>query len=52
MEVIVKGEPKEIAAFVAEIQRRQGSVDAPLDVIKVAFRTAIDGTGQEEQTAS
>ncbi len=49
MEVIIKAEPKEIAALAVELQGRRGTVESPLETVKTAFQRAIDGTAQGEQ---
>lgn len=48
MDIIVKGSPKEIAAFVLELQ---GSVDAMMDIITRSFET-INNVADETKEKS
>lgn len=41
LEIIIKGEAKEIAALVSAIQERRAGTDVPVDVIKGAVQKAI-----------
>ena len=50
--IIANGNPQEIAALALAIQERQIELDNPLETVRKAVQTAIDGTVKEELTAS
>ena len=47
MEIIIKGNPKEIADLVLEIQSRQVEKRSPLSIMKEALHEAICDIGEE-----
>ena len=47
MELIIKGEPKEIADLVLAVQSRQKQKHSPLEIMQEAFREAICDIGEE-----